>query len=384
MKKLFIMATLSTLLFANEADDAIAKMKAEFQQSKQQEQQEFVSYKEALNKEYQSYKKSLQKYWQDPKLSTKKEWISYSKDKKSRSDVDFKHNRYTVEVIAPNLTVAKKRLAKQITFVVSKNTKEVIQSDPLQKKIAQISRSSKDVVSSPIDTKQILAPVIFKKTPTKKDVRNYVKKRLDREKIKIKTAKIPHEKIYKIVVNLPKNSTIKLAQTYKRDVNKNSQKFKLPHELIFAIIQTESDFNPFAKSYVPAFGLMQIVPRTAGRDAYKFIHKQDKKPSAIYLYNSKNNIQMGTVYLHILYYRYLRKIKNPTSRLYCTIAAYNTGAGNIAWAFTRKYNMNKAAPIINKMTPDEVYTHLISNLRFDEAKNYLKKVDKRMKLYKGV
>ena len=384
MKTIVLLSTLSVLLFANRADDAIAQMKAEFEHSKQQQQQEFLSYKEALNKEYETYKKSLLKYWRDPKLSTQKEWISYSKDGKSRSDVDFKNNRYTVEVIAPDLVTAKKRISKRIAYVVSKNTKEVVSSDPLQKKVAQLSHSSKDVVSAPIQAKQILAPVVFQKQPTQKDIHLYVKQTLQKEPIQTKTAKNEKEKVYKIVVNLPKDSSIKLSQTYQKEVARNSHTFKLPFELIFAIMQTESDFNPFAKSHVPAFGLMQIVPRTAGRDTYRFLYNKDKMPSATYLYNSKNNIQMGTGYLHILYYKYLKKIKNPTSRLYCTIAAYNTGAGNIAWAFTRTYNVNKAAPIINGLSPDAVYAHLLSDLRFNEPKNYLIRVHKRMKIYKEV
>ena len=134
MKKIVLLTSLSILLLANTADDAIAQMKAAFENSKQQQQQEFLSYKEALNKEYKAYKKSLQKYWRNPKLSTKKEWVSYSQDKKSRSDVDFKNNKYTIEVIAPDLAIAKKRISKRIAYVVSKDTKEVVNSDPLQKK----------------------------------------------------------------------------------------------------------------------------------------------------------------------------------------------------------------------------------------------------------
>jgi len=90
---------------------------------------------------------------------------------------------------------------------------------------------------------------------------------------------------------------------------------------------------------------------------------------------------MGSAYLHILYYRYLRKIKHPTSRLYCAIAAYNTGSSNVAYAFIKRNNMQMAAPIINKLTPKQVYGKLIRDLKYDEPKNYLKKVSKRMDTY---
>ena len=149
-------------------------------------------------------------------------------------------------------------------------------------------------------------------------------------------------------------------------------------------MHSESSFNPRARSHIPAYGLMQIVPRSAGIDTYRYLYKKKKLVSGSYLYNSTNNITMGSAYLHILYYRYLRKIKNPDSRLFCTIAAYNTGAGNIAWAFTKTHNINKAAPLINKLTPDEVQAKLLKDLKYDEPKHYLKKVSKRMSSYHKV
>ena len=146
-------------------------------------------------------------------------------------------------------------------------------------------------------------------------------------------------------------------------------------------MHTESSFNPKATSYVPAYGLMQIVPHTAGVDSYKYLYRVKKIPSSRYLYNSKNNIRLGSAYLHLLYYSYLRHIKNPQSRLYCAIAAYNTGAGNVAWAFTHTYNPKKAAQVINRLTPEQVYNRLLRDLKYDEPKHYLKRVTKRMQIY---
>ena len=380
MKKTVLSLLLATLLFSNEREDATAKIMAEFEASKQANQNEFKSYKDQLNQEFTNYKKELSIYWKDPKLSTKKDWVSYTKDKKSRSDVDFKNNDYSVEVIAKNLKEAKKRMQERIAYIASKNTKQVIATDPLQKKVAQISHSSQ-VVSSKVDAKPILATLLFSKKPTAIDANRYAAKTIEKNRISMRISKVKREKVYRIDVKFPKNSKLRLSQKYQNEVRKYSKKYNLPNALLFAIMQTESDFNPFAKSYIPAFGLMQIVPRSAGRDSYRLIYRKKGMPSATYLYNSRNNIQMGSAYLYILYYRYLRKIKDPKSRLYCAIAAYNTGAGNIAWAFTHKYNMNVAAPKINALSSEQVYDKLLRDLKFDEPKNYLKRVNRRMKVY---
>ncbi len=383
MKKILLLLTLTTLLFSYSKEAEIAKMKAEFEQMKTTQNREFKDYKTQLEEEYATYKKELKTYWKKPELSTKKRWVSYSQDKQSRSKVDFENNSYTVEVIAKNLNDAKKRFQERISYAVSKNTKEVVKTDPLQKRVAKISHTQ-DVVTSEVKATPILATVLFKKRPTQKDVKKYAQKTLKENKITTTPSKIEGERVYKVTVKLPKNSKIKLSQVYQSDVSKNSKEFEMPVALLFAIMQTESDFNPFAKSHIPAFGLMQIVPRTAGKDAFRFLKKRGNMPSATYLYDSSNNIEMGSAYLHILYYSYLKKIKNPKSRLYCTIAAYNTGAGNIAWAFTRTHNMNKAAPKINKLSADKVYDKLLSDLKYDEPKHYLKRVNKRMKVYKVV
>ncbi|HIP54635.1 MAG TPA: DUF3393 domain-containing protein [Sulfurimonas autotrophica] len=380
--KMLILFGFTLSLYALSAQEEIAKMQAEFEAAKSAQNLEFKNYKESLNKTFKAYKKELAKYWKNPELSTKNEWVSYSQDKKSRSKVDFKNDTLVVEVIAKDEKEAQKKLENRVAYAISKNTKEVVDSDELQRKIAILSKKSKRVINSQMDAKPILSTLIFEKKPTEKEVQKYSKAVVRKEKIVKSDSKIASENLYKVVIQLPKNSKLKRSEVYKKEVFKNAQRFQLPVELVFAIIQTESNFNPFAKSHIPAFGLMQIVPHSAGRDTYRLLYKKDGIPSATYLYNGKNNIEMGSSYLYILYYRYLKKIKNPQSRLYCAIAAYNTGAGNIAWAFTRRTNMRRAAQKINAMNPDEVYEKLLSDLRYDEPKHYLRRVKKRMQIYK--
>jgi membrane-bound lytic murein transglycosylase C len=171
------------------------------------------------------------------------------------------------------------------------------------------------------------------------------------------------------------------AQRFRPLVEKFAGKYKILPSLIYALMETESSFNPRARSGAPAYGLMQLVPRSGARDAYRYVHKQDRLVPPSFLYNPQNNVELGCAFVNILSNRYLKKIKHPLSRMFCAIAAYNTGAGNVARAFTNTRSVNQAAPVINDMSPDEVYTKLRSDLPYEETRNYIKKVTDRMPQY---
>ena len=165
-----------------------------------------------------------------------------------------------------------------------------------------------------------------------------------------------------------------LAARYADTVMRYAREHGVPPSLILAVMQTESAFNPRATSHIPAYGLMQIVPRSAGIDAYMYVAGGRRLLTAEELYQVDKNIHLGTIYLKILDTRYLRAIEDPESRLHSVIAAYNTGAGNVARAFNGTTNIRSAAAVINGMTPDEVFDHLEANLPFEETRRYIVKV----------
>ncbi len=162
-------------------------------------------------------------------------------------------------------------------------------------------------------------------------------------------------------------------------VQTQARRYGLDPATIFGIIETESSFNPYAVSSAPAYGLMQIVPKTAGRDVYRFLHNRDGLPSKQMLFSAMTNIKYGTTYLHILKSRYLRGIQNRQSLEYCMISAYNTGAGNVLSSFDR--NQSRAIRKINQLSSSEIYQHLRQNLSSSEARNYIKKVVQHRKKY---
>lgn len=169
-----------------------------------------------------------------------------------------------------------------------------------------------------------------------------------------------------------KNHSHIQAQRIKPLVDKYAQQFNVSKSLVYAVIKTESAFNPYAVSSSPAYGLMQIVPTTAGRDTFRKVKGYDHIPSKEYLFNSANNIELGTAYLNILDRQYLGAIQHPLTREYCTISAYNGGAGNVFRMFSQ--NRDKAVNIINSLSPANVYQKLRHEHPRNETRRYLRKV----------
>jgi membrane-bound lytic murein transglycosylase C len=162
------------------------------------------------------------------------------------------------------------------------------------------------------------------------------------------------------------------AAKYRDLVEEQARRFGVSRNLVFAVIKTESDFNPFAVSSAPAFGLMQIVPSSAGAEVHEYLNGGKGRPSKQFLFDPGNNIQYGTAYLHILADRYMKAIADPVSREYMTIAAYNTGPGNAMRVFSR--DRGAAGARINSMSPMEVYHKLKADLPYAETRRYLDKV----------
>ena len=177
----------------------------------------------------------------------------------------------------------------------------------------------------------------------------------------------------------------KRAVQYAATVRAHSENTKVSRSLIYAVIKTESSFNPYAVSSAPAYGMMQLVPSSGGREAYRKAKGEDVMPSKEYLFDANNNIELGATYLGVLLNDSpLRAIRNPVSREYCAIAAYNTGPSNVFRAFSKltgRARQDDALDKINSMRPDQVFDALRSNLPYEETRSYVVKVTEAKKRY---
>lgn len=97
---------------------------------------------------------------------------------------------------------------------------------------------------------------------------------------------------------------------------------KLPPLLSFAIIQTESRFDPSQASWAGARGLMQLMPGTARYLAKKL---GLGRPSTRQLHDPTVNINMGVYYLSSLVERY----GGHEASVALAVPSYNAGPGNV-------------------------------------------------------
>ncbi len=152
-------------------------------------------------------------------------------------------------------------------------------------------------------------------------------------------------------------------------------------DLVMAIMETESSFNPFARSKSNALGLMQIKADTAGRDYFSLIKGYQHTPSSAFLYSPKNNIEVAAGYLSILRNHYLTGIKHPKKLEYAVISSYNGGAGNLWRSLNKSGNKKQAIARINRMSTKEFYWFLTNRHIRQETRNYLKKVSAKREKY---
>ncbi len=146
-------------------------------------------------------------------------------------------------------------------------------------------------------------------------------------------------------------------EDYKDLVLKYSEEYSVPHDLVFAVIKTESDFESDAVSSAGAIGLMQMLPETHAWLASKL----DEPAYDSMLYNPEVNIKYGTYYLQYLYSRFGTWEK--------ALIAYNWGEGNLSrYLEDNEYNEGDYS----------------SNAFPRETQNYVKKVLHHRERYEDI
>ena len=340
-------------------------------------EKEYQDYVKAEQEAYNKFVKDMSAIWGNSNVveSTNKEWVEYSDNGSSRSTVDFEKGEATIEII---VTKEEAQSEEKLEKKVESKIKELIISRGKTKDYDSSKEKAMPLQETPVLENQVQTP--SGEVVTKENLNESVKEIAEEVKIEKKEIKGDDGKerqVIEVKLDLAPDHIRTRAEQYKAEVEKYCRKYNVNPALAYAVMQTESSFNPKAKSHVPAYGLMQIVPSSAGQDCAQSLKKPFAKPTANYLYEPENNIEMGVHYLYLLEKRYYTGVNNSDSRDLCVIASYNTGAGNVARALRGDTKISKAIPQINSMSYEELFRYFERKL-LPETQNYIRKVTERM------
>lgn len=308
-------------------------------------------------------KANVQKRWgeRDTKVADRTLYVKYTQGYKSRVVTDFDHGTFTVETVDEQNARASLKSALISALLTS--------NDPAAVDVF----TDKDVV---IDAKR--RPYLYglvldnhgKSIRTREQAEAFADYLIAN---KIQTRQIGAEQGARttrfVTLGMVRNFEAKGAERYRASVDKYAAQYNVSPSLVLAVIRTESNFNPFAVSGAPAYGLMQLVPTSGGRAALKRVLGVDETPTPEFLLDPEHNIELGSAYLGMLSTVDFQAVSDPQSRDYCVIAAYNTGARNV----TRTFSNDRAAALagINGLAPSGVYDRLRTDLPYEETRRYV-------------
>jgi len=299
----------------------------------------------------------VEKKWQTFVHSTQTAWVDYDEGRDTRSSVDFENGEIVLETVvednAEGTRKAKELLRRQATAIFQKEGKSgygVLDGQVVDRDGNAVSRNEEGRFIK----KELIPAVRGDNQPYRS------KDGLTRRRYSTRIAMVP-------------NHIDIRARKYLSLVEKNARRFRLKPQLILAVIHTESYFNPLAVSHCGAIGLMQIIPRYAGKEAYRYVYHQDGDVSREYLYDPANNVELGAAYLYLLRFRHFNAISNDLKNLYLSICGYNWGPHNIKRKIIRRHP-------IDSMSENDVYL-LLRQRTPNETKNYIKRVVERMPIY---
>lgn len=336
----------------------------EYGESPQQVVKDFKSFVELVGQ----LKSIVESVWgkKDGEIASNKKYVKYTNDYESKAEVDFVKGLITIETIANEQPLVQLKQAIITTLLTTDN--------PANTDI--FSDKNPKLGGTPYLLGQVLdqddKPIAWQWRAGR------FAEHLIQQYLQTRT--IGKQRGYYVQIQMVDKHTELRKKQYSDHVLASARKYQIRPDLIYAIIETESSFNPFAVSHANAYGLMQVVPTTAGKDVYQKIHKRAGVPSQQTLFSPKENIDIGTAYLYILQNNYLKKIDNQQSRHFAMISAYNGGAGNVFKTFSQ--NREAAPKEINKLSSSTVYTKLTKQHPRAESRRYLEKVTKAEKHYR--
>ena len=144
---------------------------------------------------------------------------------------------------------------------------------------------------------------------------------------------------------------------YSEFVEQYADQYGFSPSLVYAVIRTESEFDPDIISYKEAKGLMQITDDTFDWAQSKSPEKEDLPPEA--LFDPETNIHYGVFIMRLL----SDQFEDPDTML----AAYNAGAGSVTrWLRDPAYSQDGKT---------------LCDMEFQETVQYVERVREAQEMY---
>ncbi len=353
-----------------------------------------------IDEEWERMKEAVEQKWDDFADSTKKVWVDYDiEDQETRSQVNFEEGKIVIETVIPvkGLYIREKEKIEEAIEKMKVEVKEmkeekVIQGLTPQKVKEKIIKEAEPKIAKQIEKilgkdekteQKVLADQIADQQGKLVDESNkeeFIQKEILPKLVIEETTFTPEDGIerVKVKVEIPMISGhLRIrASKYQDIVNKYAAEYDLDPCLLYAVTETESYFNPMAKSSAGAYGLMQLIPRYGAREAYQYLYNKDTIISPTQLYIPGVNVCLGGAYLKILRDRYYKDIADQEKNKYLSIASYNWGPTAVRSKIVKRINLDE-------MGSRDLF-HYIREHSPDETGNYLKKVTERMPKYQSM
>ena len=322
------------------ASDSFVELDAEIENAgKLQERQakEYSDFVFAYMAEYEhwrvEYLKAFDQYraeiiakWGAGEVSQRQKSVEYSTDKNIKSVVDYEANELTVSMIVDRElsdVQIKQKLNSEVKSLSENrhsnifslvSEEDLVKRGKLQisavsfsssnehqaKKViieqtkAQLSEIDKELDSAQLTKLDSVSMDVIERVSNQKKNKllDAAKERLikldvqytQRRELAKQQTGLAEKKIIQYRVSLPQNGLSVRAAKVVDFAQAEGLRWQVPSALIMAVIHSESSFDPKATSPIPAYGLMQIVPTSAGFDVNNLIRKINKPMSSSELY----------------------------------------------------------------------------------------------------